>query len=271
MAGVVRPATEGEIVEKLGARPGSLGAVGVEYPVIADPVLRGRSNMVTGANEDDVHLRGVDVERDLPVGMWLDMRSVREGEDCNSCRSGSLSLSRVIEVGHIFKLGLKYSEALGATVLDESGRPTPIVMGSYGIGVGRSMAAVVEVSHDGKGIIWPVSVAPFAVVITLLRPDNPAVSQAGERLYRDLNNAGIEVLLDDRNERPGVKFADAELVGIPYRLTIGPRGIEAGEAEPCRPRRLAGGNRSPRSGGSAARRAGVIALLHRSRLVGQML
>ena len=231
VAGVARPATEGEIVEKLGAHPGSLGAVGVDFPVIADPALRGRSNMVTGANEDDTHLRGVDVERDLPVGRWLDMRSVREGEACNSCRSGFLSLSRVIEVGHIFKLGTKYSEALGATVLDETGRPTPIVMGSYGIGVGRSMAAVVEVSHDGKGIIWPVSVAPFAVVITLLRPDNPAVGQAGERLYRDLNNAGIEVLLDDRNERPGVKFADAELVGIPYRLTIGPRGIEAGEAE----------------------------------------
>jgi len=231
VAGVVRPATEGEIVKRLGAHPGSLGAVGVEYPVIADPALRGRSNMVTGANEDDVHLRGVDVERDLPVGSWLDMRSVREGEACRGCPSGSLSLSRVIEVGHIFKLGLKYSEALGAMVLDESGRPTPIVMGSYGIGVGRSMAAVAEVSHDAKGIIWPTSVAPFAVVITLLRPDNPAVAEAGERLYRDLDNAGIEVLLDDRNERPGVKFADAELVGIPYRLTIGPRGIDAGEAE----------------------------------------
>ena len=231
VAGVVRPATEGEIVEKLGARPGSLGAVGVEYPVIADPALRGRSNMVTGANEDDVHLRGVNVERDLPVGRWLDIRSVQEGEVCKSCRSGSLSLSKVIEVGHIFKLGIKYSEALGATVLDESGRPTPIVMGSYGIGVGRSMAAVVEVSHDAKGIIWPVSVAPFAVVVTLLRPDNPAVGQAGERIYRDLNNAGIEVLLDDRDERPGVKFADAELVGIPYRLTVGPRGIGAGEVE----------------------------------------
>ena len=229
--GVVRPATEGEIVARLGAHPGSLGAVGVEYPVIADPALRGRSNMVTGANEDDVHLRGVDVARDLPVARWLDMRSVREGEVCLSCPSGSLSLSRVIEVGHIFKLGRKYSEALGATVLDESGRPTPIVMGSYGIGVGRSMAAVVEVSHDGRGIIWPPAVAPFMVVITLLRPDNPVVAEAGETVYRDLDSAGIEVLLDDRNERPGVKFADAELVGIPYRLTIGPRGIEAGEAE----------------------------------------
>ena len=229
--GVVRPATEGEIVARLGAHPGSLGAVGVEYPVIADPALRGRSNMVTGANEDDVHVRGVDVARDLPVARWLDMRSVREGEVCLSCPSGSLSLSRVIEVGHIFKLGRKYSEALGATVLDESGRPTPIVMGSYGIGVGRSMAAVVEVSHDGRGIIWPPAVAPFTVVITLLRPDNPVVAEAGETVYRDLDSAGIEVLLDDRNERPGVKFADAELVGIPYRLTIGPRGIEAGEAE----------------------------------------
>ena len=232
VAGVARPATEEEIVGRLGAHPGSLGAVGVDYPVIADPALRGRSNMVTGANEDDVHLRGVDVERDLPVGRWLDMRTARDGEVCGcSCRAGRLSVSSVIEVGHIFKLGTKYSDALGATVLDESGRPTPIVMGSYGIGVGRSMAAIVEVSHDRRGIVWPVPVAPFAVVITLLRPDNPAVRDTGERLYRELVGAGVEVLLDDRNERPGVKFADAELIGIPFRLTVGPRGLASGEAE----------------------------------------
>ncbi|MDE0169678.1 MAG: proline--tRNA ligase [bacterium] len=227
----VRPATAGEIFAALGAHPGSLGAVGVDLPVIADPALRGRSNMVTGANEDDFHLRGVDVERDIDVGRWLDLRSVEDGEACGRCFGGTLSLSTVIEVGHIFKLGLKYSRALGAEVLDESGRPTPLVMGSYGIGVGRSMAAIVEARHDAKGIVWPVSVAPFAIVVTLLRPDRSAVRRVGERLYHDLSAAGMDVILDDRNERPGVKFADAELVGIPYRLTVGPRGVDTGRVE----------------------------------------
>ncbi|MXX64109.1 MAG: proline--tRNA ligase, partial [Acidimicrobiia bacterium] len=157
--------------------------------------------------------------------------TVNDGERCGSCGEGALSVTNVIEVGHIFKLGTKYSQALGANVLDETGRPTPIVMGSYGIGVGRAMAAVVEVSHDDRGIIWPVSVAPFTVVITLLRPDNPGVAEAGDRLYRDLVEVGLDVLLDDRKERPGVKFADSELIGIPYRLTVGPRGLEAGEVE----------------------------------------
>ena len=227
----VRPATEDEIFAAIGAHPGSLGAVGVDLPVIADPALRGRSNMVTGANEDDFHLRGVDVERDIDVTAWLDLRSVKDGEACSRCPDGALAVSTVIEVGHIFKLGLKYSRALGATVLDEAGRPTPLVMGSYGIGVGRSMAAIVEVRHDDRGIVWPNSVAPFSAVITVLRPDQPAVRQVAETLYEDLLSAGVDVILDDRNERPGVKFADAELVGIPYRLTVGPRGLQSGKAE----------------------------------------
>ena len=227
----VRPATEEEIVGGLGAHPGSLGAVGVDLPVVADPALRGRCNMVTGANLDDFHLRGVDVERDISVGRWLDLRSVNDGEVCGGCPDGRLSVSTVIEVGHIFKLGTKYSEALGATVLDRSGRPTPIVMGSYGIGVGRSMAAVVEAFHDDKGIVWPLGVAPFEAVITLLRPDRADVRMAADTVYEDLSGAGVEVILDDRDERPGVKFADAELVGIPYRLTIGPRSLASGQAE----------------------------------------
>ena len=231
VTGTVRPATEDEIVGALGAHPGSLGAVGVDLPVVADPALRGRSNMVTGANADDFHLRGVDVERDIRVARWLDLRSVKDGELCGKCRRGSLSVSTVIEVGHIFKLGTKYSEALGATVLDRSGRPTPIVMGSYGIGVGRSMAAIVEAFHDDRGIIWPLSVAPFEVVVTLLRPDRVDVRRAADSVYGNLVAAGVEVVLDDRDERPGVKFADAELVGIPYRLTIGPRSLASGQAE----------------------------------------
>ena len=231
-ADAVRPASEDEITAALGAHPGSLGAVGAEHlPVLADPALRGRSNMVTGANRDGFHLRGVDVERDIPVDRWLDLHTAVHGEACGRCSRGALSVSSVIEVGHIFKLGRKYSRALGAAVLDESGRPADVVMGSYGIGVGRSMAAVVEVSRDDRGIIWPLSVAPFAAVITALRPDRPEVMEACETLYRELSEAGVEVLWDDRDERPGVKFADAELVGIPYRLTVGPRGLASGEAE----------------------------------------
>ena len=230
-AAPARPASEGEIVEALGAHPGSIGAVGVDLPVLADPALRGRSNMVTGANRDGFHLRGVDVERDISVDRWVDLRTAVHGEACGRCSRGALSVSAVIEVGHIFKLGRKYSEALGAAVLDESGRPAPLVMGSYGIGVGRAMAAVAEVSRDDRGIIWPLSVAPFSVVITALRSDRPEVMEACETLYGELSAAGAEVLWDDRDERPGVKFADAELVGIPYRLTVGPRGLASGEAE----------------------------------------
>lgn len=227
----VRPAGVEEIVGKLGAHPGSLGPVGTDLPVVADPALRGRRNMVTGANLDDFHLRGVDIERDIRVGRWLDLRRVKDGDPCGRCPDDLLSVSTVIEVGHIFKLGTKYSETLGATVLDRSGRPTPIVMGSYGIGVGRSMAAIVEEYHDSRGIVWPAAVAPFEVVITLLRPDRTEVRRAAEKVYRELSDAGIEVILDDRNERPGVKFADAELVGIPYRLTVGPRSLASGRAE----------------------------------------
>ncbi len=228
---VVRPATSEEIFGELGAHPGSLGPVGVDLPVVADPSLRGRRNMVTGANRDDFHLKGVDMERDVRVGRWLDLRRVNDGDSCGRCPDGALSVSTVIEVGHIFKLGCKYSEALGATVLDRDGRSAPIVMGSYGIGVGRSMAAIVEAYHDRRGILWPVAVAPFEVVITLLRPDLEEVRETAERIYKELTDSGVETLLDDRKERPGVKFADAELIGVPYRLTIGPRSVASGQAE----------------------------------------
>ena len=227
----VRPAHEDEILAALGAHPGSLGAVGVDLPVIADPALQGRVNMVTGANDDDWHLRGVDVERDIKISRWLDLRRVSAGETCSSCHAGTLSIVPGIEVGHIFKLGREYAEALDATVLDENGAPTTLVMGSYGIGVGRAMAAAIEVNHDDRGIVWPLELAPFEVVITVLRPDETEPREAGERLYGELLDAGVDVVLDDRNERPGVKFSDAELVGIPFRLTVGPRGLENGEVE----------------------------------------
>jgi prolyl-tRNA synthetase len=190
--------------------------------------------MITGANQDDWHLRGVDVGRDIAVGRWLDVRRVNAGEGCPRC-AAPLEIFKAIEVGHIFKLGTKYSEAMGARVLDEEGQERPIVMGSYGIGVGRQMAAVVEAHHDDAGIVWPVSVAPFEAVVTMVAAD-AATTAAAEDIYRGLLERGIEVLIDDRDERPGVKFADAELIGIPYRVTVGPRRLAEGKVEVVRRR-----------------------------------
>ncbi|HET9259116.1 MAG TPA: proline--tRNA ligase [Acidimicrobiia bacterium] len=226
-----RPARTDEIRELLGADPGSLGAVGVsDVRVLADRALEGRFNMVTGANEDDWHYSGVDVARDIAVSSWADLRAVTKGERCPE-DGGTLDLWKGIEVGHIFKLGTQYSEAFGAYVHDEDGVSHPVIMGSYGIGLERGMAAVVEASHDENGIVWPVSVAPYEVVVTVIRPDDEATMAVANQLYDDLATSGVDVLLDDRTERPGVKFADAELIGIPYRITVGPKGLEAGIAE----------------------------------------
>jgi prolyl-tRNA synthetase len=227
----VRPAQADEIRDALGADPGSLGAVGVEkYRVIADPAISGRTNMVTGANEDDWHLRGVDVARDLRIDDWLDVRRVAAGEPCPRC-GAPLTVTRMIEIGHIFKLGTEYSEAVDATVLDVEGQPTPVQMGSYGIGVGRNMAAVIERHHDDRGVVWPMTVAPYEVVITVVKVDHEATITAAEDVYGALAERGVDVLLDDRSERPGVKFNDAELIGIPLRITVGPRGLASGELE----------------------------------------
>jgi prolyl-tRNA synthetase len=226
-----RPATADEIREILGADAGSLGAVGVDrLRVIADPALRDRTNMTTGANLDDHHLRGVDVTRDIAVDDWIDLRLVRPGEPCPECGE-PLEVFRAIEAGHIFKLGTKYSSALGATVLDAEGVERPLMMGSYGIGVERNLAAVVEVNHDDKGILWPMAVAPYEVVVTVLSVEDEATMEAGNRIYGDLVAHGVDVLIDDRAERPGVKFNDAELIGIPLRITVGPRGLADGMVE----------------------------------------
>ena len=226
-----RPAAADEIVELLGADAGSLGAAGVSHVrVIADDALRGRKGMTTGANTNDVHVRGVDVERDIDVSTWLDLRTVEDGEPCPNC-DAALRVFPAIEVGHIFKLGTFYAEPLGVTVLDRNGVTAPVVMGSYGIGVERNMAASVEANHDEKGIIWPPEISPFDVVITVVRPDDDRTSSAADDLYDQLRAAGVEVLLDDRDERPGVKFNDAELIGVPLRVTIGPRGLDNGVVE----------------------------------------
>ncbi|NGO40542.1 proline--tRNA ligase [Limisphaera ngatamarikiensis] len=231
-----RPATAEEIFTLLGAHPGSLGAVsstlpGAAPPVWADERLRGATDMTTGANEDGFHLRHVDVDRDLRVNEWADLRTVRAGEPCARCGK-PLQIRRAIEVGHVFKLGTKYSEKLGSGFIDESGVRRPCVMGCYGIGVTRTLQAVIEQSHDADGIIWPVSVAPYEVCLTPLQmsPGSP-VREVAERLYEALQREGIEVILDDREERPGVKFKDADLVGFPFRVNIGEKSLARGQVE----------------------------------------
>jgi prolyl-tRNA synthetase len=235
--GEARPAHPEEIRELLGASAGSLGAVGardriknatvgndIKYPqvsIIADEGLKGRRNMTTGANKDDHHIRGVDVERDIKVDRWADLHTVTAGEVCSRCGTGALEVFKGMEIGHIFKLGTKYSDSMGASVLNEAGVPVPIVMGSYGIGVERIITAAVEQRHDDDGIIWPKSLTPFHVVVTITNMKQEELRAAAEKLYADLQRAGLEVLLDDRDERAGVKFKDADLIGIPYRITIG--------------------------------------------------
>ncbi|MEP7219828.1 MAG: proline--tRNA ligase [Bacteroidota bacterium] len=223
----VRPAQPEEIVSALGASPGSLGGVGVtasSHPnistILADEALRGRHDMTTGANRDGFHLRGVSIDRDIIVGRWAGLRSAQSGEGCPMC-DGTLDTFKAVEIGHIFKLGTKYSESMGARVLTVDGREVPIVMGSYGIGVERMMAAVVEQSGDEAGIIWPMTIAPFHVIITPVNMKDQTALAAADTLYADLRARGIDVLLDDRDERAGVKFKDADLVGIPLRVTIG--------------------------------------------------
>jgi len=227
----IRPATDEEIRSLLGASAGSLGAVGAGgVKIIADAALEGRRDMVTGANEDGFHLRGVDVARDIAVDHWLDLREVRSGEACPMC-DAPLAVEKSIEIGHIFKLGTRYSEAFGASVLDENSESQTIVMGSYGIGIERTMAAVVERHHDESGICWPLTVAPYEVVLTVIKPKDIAVAEAADALYDALVGEGVQVLFDDRDERPGVKFKDADLIGIPFRVTIGPKGLAEGEVE----------------------------------------
>jgi prolyl-tRNA synthetase len=232
---VFRAASAEEVVSWTGARPGSLGAVTTtrirpELRVLADHELRGASGMTTGANEDGFHLRHVDLDRDVRVDLWADLRTVQPGE-LDLARSGPLKMRRSIEVGHVFKLGTKYSVALGSSFLGADGQRRPTVMGCYGIGVTRTLQAIIEQSHDKDGVIWPMSVAPYQVLITPLGgPDSPAARAATE-LYSKLHCAGIEVLLDDRDERPGVKFKDADLIGIPLRVSIGDKSLVKGEVE----------------------------------------
>jgi prolyl-tRNA synthetase len=227
-----RAATPEEIVAALGAHPGSLGAVHVmKIPIYADSLLEDAIEMTTGANEDGFHYRNVALHRDIGVTHWLDLRLVRAGEACLKCGQ-PLKTGRAIEVGHVFKLGTKYSEKMNALFLDETGKQKPPVMGCYGIGVTRTLQAVIEQCNDKDGIIWPLSVAPYRVCITPLSvaPGGPVMTLA-EKIYSELTAKGVDVILDDRDERPGVKFKDSELIGFPIRLGIGEKSLAKGEVE----------------------------------------
>jgi len=224
LGGAVRPATEEEIRDTFGADPGSIGPVGVAVDVVADETLR-EGQFVAGANESGRHLRGVEAGRDYEPS-FADIRVTREGDRCPKC-GGALRLQTAIEVGHVFKLGTDYSIPLSATFLDEDGTEKPLIMGSYGIGPARTMAAIVEQHHDERGIQWPASVTPYDVHVVVL----PGLEQQAEELASTLEGAGRSVLLDDRDLRAGEKFADADLIGIPTRITVGTKTLEDGAVD----------------------------------------
>jgi prolyl-tRNA synthetase len=232
--GVLKPlrmSSNDTIAKATGAEAGFLGPVGFKGRIYADHSVVGLSDFACGANRKDTHLTGVNWGRDLPEAAAADLRNVVAGDPSPSGK-GKLSIARGIEVGHVFQLGQKYSESMGATVLDESGKAATLYMGCYGIGVTRVVAAAIEQNHDSRGIIWPDAIAPFQLVIVPINaPKSPAVRETAERLYNEFLAAGVDVLLDDRDERPGVKFADTELIGIPHRVVVGDRGITAGKLE----------------------------------------
>jgi len=235
--GVVRPATLEEIVPLLGAKPGSLGAVrgsikgeGALAGVFADQAIRLIGNGVTGANRDGFHLRNVNATRDLAITKFGDYRRVRAGEPC-PISGQPLKSRRGIEVGHVFVLGTKYSEKFNAVYTDDAKQSHLMVMGCYGIGISRTMQAIIEQSHDGDGIIWPWNTAPFQVIVTCLDQQDSAAMEMARKLATAAESAGADVLIDDREERPGVKFKDADLIGIPLRLTVGGRGLKEGVIE----------------------------------------
>lgn len=223
-------ADEETVVKTTGAPSGFAGPVGLKCTIIADHSVKGIVNGVTGANDADAHLINVNPNRDFTVKSFSDLRVVVDGDDCPRC-DGNLSIRRGIEVGHVFKLGTKYSNSMGATFLDEEGKQQPMIMGCYGIGIGRTVAACIEQNHDENGIAWPLPMAPFQVTILPLTAREKEVTEEAERLYREITALGVDVLLDDRDERAGVKFNDAELLGTPIRIVIGKKGLKEGGVE----------------------------------------
>jgi prolyl-tRNA synthetase len=229
--GRVRPFEDDDFAER-GFAKGFVGpqGLGSDVTIFADPAIRGRVNWATGANRPDVHVTGANLDRDFRVDRWEDLVQFREGDRC-PIDGGRLEIARSIVVGHIYQLGTDYSEPLQATFQDEDGTPKPYVMGSYGIGISRIMAAVAEQHHDDAGMIWPKLLAPFEVVVIMANADAPAVTEAAERIHRELGERGIDAVLDDREERAGVKFADADLVGYPVQVVVGSRGLQGGTVD----------------------------------------
>ena len=220
-----------EMIRKVTGSPrGFAGAVGIRCRVIADYSLIDMSDCVMGANREDYHLRHVKPGRDFPVSDFADLRVIRELDSCPRC-GAEVRFARGIEVGHVFKLGTKYSKAMKALFLDQNGKEKTMVMGCYGIGIGRTVAAAIEQNHDADGIIWPLPLAPYSVIITPVNVNETTLGDAAEELYRTLTEQGVEVILDDRDERAGVKFKDADLIGIPYRVTVGPKKLAEGKME----------------------------------------
>jgi prolyl-tRNA synthetase len=231
VAAPLEMASAEEIRAAAGCDAGSIGPRGLELPIIADHAALTLADFVCGANRDGQHLSGVNWERDLPLPQAADLRNARAG-DPSPDGQGRLTIARGIEVGHIFQLGRKYSQAMNASVLDESGKAVTLTMGCYGIGVSRVVAAAIEQHHDDRGIRWPAAIAPFEVaLLPMQKHKSYRVREAAEQLYQRLSDAGIEVLFDDRQVRPGFMFADMELIGIPHRVVVGERGLDQGEVE----------------------------------------
>jgi prolyl-tRNA synthetase len=224
-------AREGQARDALGAPVGFVGPVGLSLPIYADLELSGATGAIAGANQVDYHVKGVDLARDVRVTEFTPLRVAEAGDRCARCLKGSYRAFRGIEVGHVFFLGTKYSEPMGCTFLDEEGKARPMVMGCYGIGITRVAAAAIEQNHDSDGIIWPVSIAPYEVALLPLGSGEGEIEAAAERLYQELGARGIEVMLDDRDERPGGKFKDADLIGFPLRVAIGKRSLQEGKVE----------------------------------------
>ncbi|HSP99154.1 MAG TPA: proline--tRNA ligase [Candidatus Dormibacteraeota bacterium] len=238
-AAVLTMADAATVEKTTGAAVGFAGPVGLaKVRILADQALRGIAGAVAGANETDQHLVDVAQERDLPKLTFADLRTAEPGDPCPRCPDGIYEGHRGIEVGQVFYLGTKYSKAMGATYLDANGGEQVMEMGCYGIGITRTAAAAIEQNHDDNGIMWPLALAPAHVHLIAVNPKDEAQRQAAESLYRDLQAAGVEVLYDDRDERPGVKFKDADLIGIPFRVTVGPRALARGAVE-FKPRRAA--------------------------------
>jgi len=247
VANPLRMAAPERVVTATGTEPGFIGPVGLKLRVIADHAALAAADFVCGANARDAHLTGVNWGRDLPEPEAADLRNVVAG-DPSPTGHGVLRIVRGIEVGHIFQLGRKYSDAMQATVLDTAGKPQTMLMGCYGIGVTRVVAAAIEQNHDDKGIVWPEPLAPYAVLLVTMNPvKSDGVRIAGDALYATLTAAGIEVLYDDRDARPGVKFTDAELLGIPHCIVVGERGLASGKLE-YRHRRSGGNEEIPADG-----------------------